>query len=133
MRKLSMKKQAAVTKDHGKQRKRKGKTRKQGNKNPQRIGFLDTNLEHRISKANSAFYSYAAPIYRHKDIHMRHKLKNLKMTALPTLLYAAEIRAISKDEIRRLDCRCQKCSSMDNFELCLRHHCCTVPNGARTL
>ena len=39
----------------------KQKTQKQGNKNPQRTSFLVTNLEHRISKANSALYSYAAP------------------------------------------------------------------------
>ena len=39
------------------------------------------------------FYSYAAPLYLRKDIHMKHdrELKIFKMMAIPTLRYASEV------------------------------------------
>ena len=73
--------------------------------------FSTTNIEHRIAKANSAFYAYAAPIYRRRDIRVCHKLKIFKMTAIPTLLYGSEIWSPTRDEISRLESwqnRCMK-------------------------
>ena len=84
-------------------------TQKKKRKTPKRTSFLTANLENRISKANSSFYSYAAPLYRRQDIHMKYKLKIFKMTAIPTLLYGSEVWAPTKDEIRRLESWQHRC------------------------
>ena len=81
---------------------KKGKTAK-------KTSFLTANLENRITKANNSFYSYAAPLYRRKDIHMRYKLKIFKLTAIPTLLYGSEVWAPTKDEISRLESWQHRC------------------------
>ena len=75
-------------------------------KTPKRTSCL---TENRITKANSSFYSYAAPLYRRKDIPMKHKLKIFKMTTIPTLLYGSEVWAPAKDEIQRLESWQHRC------------------------
>jgi len=84
-------------KDQGKPRQRAKKTAGRARAEPPRkkTSFLVKNLENRIAKANSSFYAYAAPLYRRKDIRLRHKVAIFKMTAIPTLLYGSEIWAPS--------------------------------------
>ena len=81
---------------------------KQG-KYPKKTSFLTANIENRLSKADGAFYQYAAPLYRRSDVHMKYKLKIFKMTAIPTLLYGSEVWAPSKDEVQRLESWQHKC------------------------
>ena len=81
----------------------KRKPRKKKAKQPTKTSFLNVNLDNRITKASGSFYRYAAPLYRRKDIPLRHKVKVFRVTALATLLYGSEIWAPSKDEIQRLE------------------------------
>ena len=74
-----------------------------------KTSFLVKNLEHRIAKANGAFYAYAAPLYRRKDIRLRHKIAIFKMTAIPTLLDGSEIWSPSADEVQRLESWQKRC------------------------
>ena len=87
-------------------KKRRGKARA---KAPKPTSFQQKNLDNRLAKANAAFYSLAAPLYRRKDVRLCYKLKVFKMTALPTLLYGSEIWALKQDEIQRLESWQNRC------------------------
>ena len=65
--------------------------------------FPNANLDKRFAKAFGFIFRYAAPLYRRRDVPLRHKVKVFKMTAIPTLLYGSEILAPLKDEIKRLE------------------------------
>ena len=41
---------------------------------PKKSSFLTKNLEHRISKAEGAFYGYVAPLFRRKEVPIRSKV-----------------------------------------------------------
>ena len=77
--------------------------RKKATNSPKPRSFNQRNLDNRLAKANGAFYSLAAPLYRRKDIQLRYKLRVFKMAALPTLLYGSEIWSLKKDELSRLE------------------------------
>ena len=67
-----------------------------------KTSFQNANLDNRLAKASGSFYHYAAPLYRRRDVPLRHKVKVFMMTAIPTLQYGSEICAPSKDEVKRL-------------------------------
>ena len=76
---------------------------------PKKSSFLTKNLEHRISKAEGAFYGYAAPLFRRKEVPIRSKVLIFKITAIPTLLYGSEIWSPTTDEIQRLESWQNRC------------------------
>ena len=70
---------------------------------------LDTEISARIQSASSAFYKYAAPLYRRKEISLANKCRVFKATVIPTLLYGAETWAPNRDQARRLETFQHRC------------------------
>ena len=70
---------------------------------------LKTEINSRIESASKAFYKYAAPLYRRKEISLKNKIRIFRPTVIETLLHGAETWALKREDVRRLESFQHRC------------------------